>query len=1415
MRLLVAANFAQLGLATLAREQLGRLPAGVADDPSLASLRCRLDQLPPDTLAPEDLRRTCRANLQRLADRGPDLREALARWEADLTRWHWFRACDGNIVRRPVPGATGAPGRDRPGEHEAAPWLGLGDHVAFARRFAREKFATVDPAWALIVLEGIDPPWLADEIARRTAEGDNGFRPLLVLVQEDPLEWLSGLAHADLPWLDDARLRVFLGPDAGDALARWLAGRLDYHLVGPVVRSLSVRTPVSPAVEAVMEQARQRQEQEHDRLVREITALYADRDRAWWSQRLAGGTPLRVLIPTTRRSTFVRHASADLAEALRRAGCDVTLMIEPDDSSRFSSLAYLRRLLEDRPEVMIVANHLRAAWLPWLPGGVAYVCWLQDAMPQHFDASLGAAQGSTDFLAGHLHEEMFRHFGFPRDRALAWPVVASATKFHPGPADPDDAARWACDIAMVSHHGETPDDLHARLVTEAGGASSPLGRVLDAVRPEIEALMRRPLAGPLRPALECLVDRMLVRSGCASDRQRTLVLRCYALPLADRILRHETARWAAEMARRRGWRFHLYGRGWERVPDLAEFARGEVEHGEPLRRCYRHAAALLHVSFYTLVHQRVMECALSGGLPLCRLVADHLVAARHLAQYGAAHRQEPTLGDPFARRHGYFVADHPCAIAWVTLLQRLGLEHPAFVWVKEERLRRWRHADAPPPAPEASAVLLPDLGENGFATPARLEELVERAVSRPGWRDAWAHAIARRVRQRFTHDAFARALLDMLRRTLTGDDRAQSQASSPAQETCPLPVTVAVLAAPHGVSGVSSTTAALATLTSSRMRWSPVVAGPHPRNTVVLPEPLRQAPTVSWPASASAVAQVQAVRFCLRQTGARVVCPNFLPQGFAAAALERHRGVRVAALFHGSEVSAEDLYAQAAPLADAWCAVSPAIARRVARYARIPGEVLSGGVRLPDQVSPLPCQSDPGGPLRLLYAGWLDHRVKRVGDLVRLAEALHARGVAFRLSIAGRGPASGWLAEALRAHVQAGRAALLGSVPHAQMSALYQAHDLLVLVSAMEGTPVVVMEAMAHGRPVAITRACGGALAAVRDGIEGVVVEVGATEVLAERLAALSARRDVLGRMAAHARLAAQQHFDLTCLAPRYEALVARALAATPGPDPNHPAELADLWRRVLGVMALIGDAPPREVLGLLLDWLDDVGVRDAVLHVDTGMLAWLDALAHAPAVAAVVLAADATEGAFCSSALPVCAPGDVRGELLGWPVRAPSAVSEGALVVTAAEAHARRQFGPGVHLLPVTMPQVPTLAQRLMTRALDELRRRGCRRIVLYGAGRHTRRIVRSLVATPEIVAIVDDAAGGPGGPPPRLWGLPVVSPEVAARLGFDAVVVSSDEYESAMLPRAQAWAGRRPVIALYGSLHQAGPDIADLVPP
>jgi glycosyltransferase involved in cell wall biosynthesis len=86
-----------------------------------------------------------------------------------------------------------------------------------------------------------------------------------------------------------------------------------------------------------------------------------------------------------------------------------------------------------------------------------------------------------------------------------------------------------------------------------------------------------------------------------------------------------------------------------------------------------------------------------------------------------------------------------------------------------------------------------------------------------------------------------------------------------------------------------------------------------------------------------------------------------------------------------------------------------------------------------------------------------------------------------------------------------------------EVGPFFSAFDVFVLPSANEGTPVTAIEALASGCPVVATRV-GGIPDVVRDGEDGFLVDPGAVDDLAERLARLAADPALRARMGAAGR---------------------------------------------------------------------------------------------------------------------------------------------------------------------------------------------------------------------------------------------------------------------------------------------------------
>jgi len=109
------------------------------------------------------------------------------------------------------------------------------------------------------------------------------------------------------------------------------------------------------------------------------------------------------------------------------------------------------------------------------------------------------------------------------------------------------------------------------------------------------------------------------------------------------------------------------------------------------------------------------------------------------------------------------------------------------------------------------------------------------------------------------------------------------------------------------------------------------------------------------------------------------------------------------------------------------------------------------------------CKSER--PLTLLAVGRL-HAVKDHAFLVRACARLREGGLDFQCLIAGEGPERRRLESLIRQNQLEDRITLLGHAGRAELDALYERADAVVLTSRSEGIPLVLMEAMIRSRLV-------------------------------------------------------------------------------------------------------------------------------------------------------------------------------------------------------------------------------------------------------------------------------------------------------------------------------------------------------------
>ncbi len=749
----------QIQQGVLAREAASRIDPGLAGRADVRALLDRTNELAPMEFGPDDRIVLGRRNVELLhTTRGVDLRERYEQWAAGEHGWRILATPDGNVIRRPA------------ANDDPRSWLWLGEQRAAARSFVAAHFSSAgEEEIAPIAVEGFSPPWVFVEIAGATPRLSNGYQPRIRVLQRDPAEFFEGASIIDLAsFVGDDRIAWYVGEDAAERFAAEVRAAPGTQSIGPGVPIGTVRTPIEPPLGELVNTLSAEIVRETNEACERVRIAYEPRDAAWWCERyeraLAPGSadPLRVLIPTTRYSTYIQHAAKDLAEAVNRHGHRAELLIEPDDHTRLSAHAYHDAFDRFDPDLVVLINYPRAARAGSFPDNVPFVCWIQDEMPHLFSREVGEAQGPLDFIVGHTARRLFRELGYDASRSLYSPVTVSERKFHAGAITPRQRERFACEVAFVSNHSETPDAMHERKAREAGDPR--VRAVLDAIRPGVESVARDLLGSHARRTLKGIC-RDTLRTLGADESESNSYLMQYACPMLERMVRHNTLAMAADVCDRRGWRLRVFGQGWDEHPRFGAHAGGVIEHGDDLRACYQSATVQIHASALSLVHQRVMECALSGALPIGVLSRSSLPSvARLLYRAGLV----PSDADRVLEdgQIAFAIRSHDVLREYVALRERLGLPvaNKDEVILRASSLTRLYGETAARGMDAFDAPSLwGDLSDITFRDAASFERLVGRAIEDPAWRADRGTEIARRARAHSTTGGLTDRMLELVR----------------------------------------------------------------------------------------------------------------------------------------------------------------------------------------------------------------------------------------------------------------------------------------------------------------------------------------------------------------------------------------------------------------------------------------------------------------------------------------------------------------------------------------------------------------------------------------------------------------------------------------------------------------------------
>jgi hypothetical protein len=591
----------------------------------------------------------------------------------------------------------------------------------------------IGDGYALAALMSAPPPLLL------------GQQQVLFIIEPLPRVLWGVLALHDFSGPDgpirQARCRWFVGPDWAEQFQAEIVAN-----PGLPFPEAQLFMGVEPsAVEKVFQQTLGAVLEADRQLAEQIAEIYSAVDARALAELFGENPPRRprVLLLTSRFTTVLQYSTADTAEAMAKLGWETRTVMEEAAHLVAHKRVLRQSVLEFKPDLVFVIDHLRAEFDQVFPPALPFACWVQDYLPNLKNAEAAAKVGRRDFVLTTTGTEFVRNFGYPARQIIDTPNLGRV------PVRPPARTSDGLDLAYTSNWSQTTeravDDILAKL-----SVSDQMRAIGEAACARILDIYDSGGCLPVQRDVRHAIEQAQSDCGIAIAEPALFdsVVNLFWQNLNNHLFRQQSLQWVTQIAQRRGWRLGLFGRGWKDHPQFGQFAKGFVKPGADLESLVRGTRINLHLEPYAcFTHPRLLSGLFAGGfflvrdnpfnhlsVTLGRFLSENVDAAVETTQearQAIAPQRRDELEDVLLR----------CA--------PLGEQADTVQWV-----RNWQRAGLLPDRGEP----IPHLAEIAFADAATLEQKMERFLSDAPARTRIAQAQRDDLQSRLSYEAGLRRM---------------------------------------------------------------------------------------------------------------------------------------------------------------------------------------------------------------------------------------------------------------------------------------------------------------------------------------------------------------------------------------------------------------------------------------------------------------------------------------------------------------------------------------------------------------------------------------------------------------------------------------------------------------------------------
>lgn len=336
---------------------------------------------------------------------------------------------------------------------------------------------------------------------------------------------------------------------------------------------------------------------------------------------LKSGTP-KILFFTSRFTTAVQYHTRDCMQAAKNLGCEVRLLIEPNEISRIKDNDIIRDLCDFKPDLVFCIDHFRAI-SSIIPKSIVFLTWIQDKLPQSTANKeiIHSLDSRNILLSMFISDLSGSQWGMNYKDVLKAPISANLQLYRSRHLTKDETEALSCDICIVANATDYEKEIE---------------EIIEALPEEIKHdcrdvisvyldLMQQEVFFEGKEKNYQIINYIINQLGIhmSTEAYYYIAEQIYYVVYYKRY-KTLVAEWIIDAGYKN---IKLYGNEWSNNKKLKPFAQGTVNNGDELSKALAVSKIAIGLHPHVSLPARAIESIASGTLYLAHNISQEVDTA--------------------------------------------------------------------------------------------------------------------------------------------------------------------------------------------------------------------------------------------------------------------------------------------------------------------------------------------------------------------------------------------------------------------------------------------------------------------------------------------------------------------------------------------------------------------------------------------------------------------------------------------------------------------------------------------------------------------------------------------------------------------------------------------------------------------